>query len=158
MLDLESRQIMRHPVDFFADLRPAWSPDGSRIAFVTDRFSTRIDGLIYGRERIALIDPESGAVEPVRGTAAGKNISPQWSRDGKTLYFVSDRNGVSNLYRLTLAGGEVEQLTNLLTGVSGITRLSPAVSVARDADRAVFSAYEAGSYNLYTLDRPATLG
>src|SRR5206468_5447031 len=157
VVDIETRKLHRLTNDLFADLAPAWSPDGRRIAFVTDRFSTSIDKLSYGREQIALIEPESGAVEEVRGATEGKNIGPQWSPDGKSLYFVSDRNGVSNLYRVAAAGGEAEQLTNLLTGVSGITRLSPAVSVARDADQALFSAYESGAYNIYALERPAEL-
>jgi WD40-like Beta Propeller Repeat len=34
--------------DAFADLQPAWSPDGRRIAFATDRFSTQLETLAVG--------------------------------------------------------------------------------------------------------------
>ena len=47
------------------------------------------------------------------------------------------------------------QLTNLLTGVSGITAMSPAMSAA--AGRVVFSAYEEDGYNIYALDTETLL-
>jgi WD40-like Beta Propeller Repeat len=34
--------------DAFADLQPAWSPDGRRIAFATDRFSSQLETLAVG--------------------------------------------------------------------------------------------------------------
>ena len=38
--DLESRALTRLTNDAFADLQPAWSPDGQRIAFATERYSS----------------------------------------------------------------------------------------------------------------------
>jgi Tol biopolymer transport system component len=156
MVDLESGSSRRLTDDLYADLAPAWSPDGRRIAFVTDRFHSSLEDLRFGHEQIALMDPETGRIEELTGASEGKNINPQWSSDGRFLYFVSDRNGISNLYRLPAGGGEAEALTNLLTGISGITRLSPAISTARSTDRLVFSAYESGGYSLYAIDSPST--
>ena len=51
-------------------------------------------------------------------------------------------------------GEEPLQVTNLLTGVSGITAMSPALSVG--GSRVVFSIYEGDSYNIYALDNDAT--
>ena len=79
-----------------------------------------------------------------------KNIDPQWSKDGRSLYFLSDRQGITNVYRIPVDGGELMQLTNILTGVSGITSLSPALSAGNG--RIVFSAYENDGYNIYALD------
>ncbi|MBI2615351.1 MAG: PD40 domain-containing protein, partial [Gemmatimonadetes bacterium] len=31
--------------DAYADLQPAWSPDGRTLAWVTDRFSTKLGNL-----------------------------------------------------------------------------------------------------------------
>ena len=154
VLDTETGRARRLTDDRHADLQPAWSPDGGRIAFVTDRFGA---GDEHGDYRLALIDPESGTIRPVAGFDRTKHIDPAWSADGAALYFVSDRNGISDIYRVTLATGELRQLTHLVTGVSGITPLSPAFSVARSNDRLVFSAYEKGSYNLYRLEGAAAL-
>ncbi len=144
-----SRQLTHDP---WADLQPSWSRDGREIAFVTDRIANAGPNPRYGRYRLALIDVESGAIRQLPTFADGsKNISPQWSPDGRDLFFVSDHGGISNLYRLTLADGKIEPLTNLLNGVSGLTGLSPAVSVARDSGQVVFSTYEPGSFELFRL-------
>ena len=58
-------------------------------------------------------------------------MSPQWSPDGKSLAFVSDRNGVSNIFLYDLDENEVYQLTDFYTGAQGITPLSPVLSWAR---------------------------
>ena len=102
-----------------------------------------------GDLRLAVLDVASGAVKPAGGFEQAKNISPQWSADGRSLYFVSDRGGISNIYRMEF-GGATTQLTNLLTGASGITELSPALSVADG--RLVFSAYEDNGYTIYALE------
>ena len=79
--------------------------------------------------RLAVMDVASGSVREAGGFDDAKNISPQWARDGRSLYFLSDRQGITNIYRTPLDGGTPSQLTNILTGVSGITALSPALSV-----------------------------
>src|SRR4029450_3537747 len=124
--------------------------DGTQIAFVTDRFTTDLARLDFGEYRLALVDVESGQIRPVTTFEGAKSIDPQWSPDGKDLYFLSDRGGITNVYRLDVAGGALRQVTDLFTGVSGITALSPALSVARD--RLVVSVYEDDKHALYALE------
>jgi Tol biopolymer transport system component len=155
-VDLGTRQMHRLTDDLYGDLHPTWSPDGATIAFATDRFSTDLDSLRYGRYELALLDVATGAIRRLGGCPEGKNINPQWARDGRSLYFVSDARGIANVYRIALPDGGLTQITNLRTGVSGITDLSPAISVARDADRLVFTAYERSAYNLYAIDSLST--
>lgn len=156
--DLEGGRLQRLTDDAYADLEPAWSPDGAAIAFVTDRFGTSLDQLSYANYRLALVNVQTGKVTalPTLGSDA-KHINPQWSPDGRSLYFLSDRGGITNVYRLALRDGTVAQVTNLFTGVSGITALSPALSVAQRAPRAVFSVYSNGGYALQVMDDPAAL-
>jgi Tol biopolymer transport system component len=155
--DLESKNLRRVTNDMYADLHPAWSPDGSAIAFVTDRFTTSLTNLKFGNYRLALLDPKTGEIKPVPSFPDAKNINPQWSRDGKSIYFLANPNGITNVYRLELDSYQLYAITDLFTGVSGITALSPALTSASGVDRLAFSAYENGDYNVYTIEDPEKL-
>ena len=150
--NLKTDSLSKITDDAYADLQPAWSPDGKYIAFVTDRFSTDMDNLNPGNYRLALLNVQTGDIQPLPSFPSGKNINPQWSPDGKNIYFISDQNGISNIYRLELATGKLFQLTNFYTGVTGITSLSPALSVARENGRLVYCAFENEKYNIYSID------
>jgi len=148
--DLQSSSLRRVTDDAFAELQPSWSPDGKSIAISTDRFSSDLTSLRAGNMRLASVDVASGNVRELGGFDDAKNIDPQWSADGRSIFFVSDRQGISNVYRMDAGGGTPSQLTNLLTGVSGITDMSPALSAS--ASRVAFSVYEEDGYNIYTLE------
>jgi len=150
--DFHVKRLHRLTNDAFADLQPAWSPDGRRIAFATDRFSTDLRTLEIGAYRLATIDPDTGAIQPLGAPAPFKSINPQWTPDGRALLYISDPDGVPNLYRMSAAGGAVSRVTNVGTGLSGITISSPALSVAAKSGVAAFSVYEGGKYDVYTLD------
>src|SRR5581483_4609682 len=90
--DLNASKLQRLTNDPYAELQPAWSPAGRRIAFATDRFSSNLPTLSIGDYRLATIDPESGRIEQVRAFTNGKNINPQWTPDGSGLFFISDRD------------------------------------------------------------------
>jgi Tol biopolymer transport system component len=157
ILDLETEQLRRLTSDFYSDLQPSWSPDGGAIAFVTDRFTTDLSTLSYGNYRLGLIDPSTGEIQAMPVFGVGKHIDPQWAPDGQSLYFVTDVSGISNVYRYEFQGGNLYQVTDLVTGVSGITALSPAISSASASNRLVYTAFERGDYNLYRIDAPEDL-
>src|SRR6267143_856663 len=151
--DIDSGQIQRLTDDLYADLEPAWSPDGSQIAFVTDRFTTSLAELSYGDYQLAVIDPRvRGQIRQLPHLAHAKHINPQWSPDGRNLYFVGDPGGISNVYRLAPDDGAITQVTNVFSGVSGITSLSPALSVAQKTGRTVFSVYSGGGWAIQAID------
>jgi len=153
--DLQRNQLRQLTNDAFADLQPAWSPDGQRIAFSTDRFSSDIAKLAFGPYQLGMLDVASGRVERVAVNGGGKQINPQWAPDGRSIYFISDREGVSNVYRTPVGDGDVAQVTTIPTGVSGITALSPALAVAARTGTLAFSVYQGGAYSIYTLNSPA---
>ncbi|MFP4081734.1 MAG: peptidase S9 [Candidatus Aminicenantes bacterium] len=150
--DLGSDSLRKMTDDPFADLYPTWSPDGKHIAFVTDRFSTELSILSVGNYDLALMDPESGEITRIPGFEKAKNINPQWSPDSRKLYFISDQNGISNVYRLDLETQKISQITNLYTGVSGITDISPALSIAQKDGHMAYCVYEEDRYSIYSLD------
>lgn len=89
-------------------VEPAWSPDGERIAFWTLR---------EGGERDLYTMPATGG-EPVAVTAdAATDWNPAWSPEGRHLYFVSDRSGPMNVWRIPVdaetggAAGPPESVT-----------------------------------------------
>src|SRR5262249_32947947 len=139
------------------DLQPAWSPDGRRLAFVTDRYSTKLENLRAGDYQLATLDIESGRMQPVTTFDIGKSINPQWNADGRRLYFLSDRAGMSNVYIVNRASGAVGEVTRVDAGFSGITALSPAISAAVDARALALSAYESSSYHIYLVSDDAAL-
>ncbi|HTP69070.1 MAG TPA: S9 family peptidase [Dongiaceae bacterium] len=53
---------------------------------------------------------------PKQVTQGGRDNSPAWSPDGGTLAFLSARDGNSQVYLLSMAGGEAKKLTQLSTG------------------------------------------
>jgi hypothetical protein len=149
--DLKASRLRRLTNDAYSDLQPSWSPDGSRIAFATDRFSTNLETLAIGPLRLAVADVASGAITPVPSGAEGDAFDPQWAPDSRTLYFVSSRTGIPNLYTTTVDSGAIDQITNISTGLSGITSSSPVLSVAARTGTAVFSVYQDGKYAIAAM-------
>jgi Tol biopolymer transport system component len=155
--DLEASKLRRLTNDGYAELQPSWSPDGRRIAFATDRFSSDLGTLKLGEYRLATVDPATGEITPLRVQARGKSINPQWTPDSRSLIFISDRDGIPNLYRVAVDSGELSRVTNVRTGVSGITGSSPALSVAARSGDIAFSLYEGGKYDIYVTDPETTV-
>jgi hypothetical protein len=157
LLDLATEKARKLTDDPYADLQAAWSPDGKTIAFVSDRGpGTNLAELTFGPVRVWLLDLAGGPPRPATPPGKGNQINPQFSPDGQQLYFLSDASGVSDLYRLEIGGGRLFQVTRAATGVAGITRLSPALTVAARSGRAMFSVFANTEYEIHDLE-PAQL-
>jgi dipeptidyl aminopeptidase/acylaminoacyl peptidase len=104
-LGLEDIEAVKEPSSV------ALSRDGKQVAYVLDK-------------QIFVVPVEGGTPRAVTA-AVSSAWSPYWSRDGRTLYFLSDRVAGSQLWRLSLeAFGEAQQVTNLAQGVDAV-RFSP---------------------------------
>lgn len=153
MVDLDTEEITALMRDRHAALQPAFSPDGRTVAFVSDRGpETDFSRLVYSEPRIVLMDLETGSLEVLEIFGNVRHSNPQFTPDGQGLYFLSDPDGFSDIFRLELASGEVQRVTRVATGVSGITAMSPALSVARETGTVVFSIFDSFEYHVYSVD------
>lgn len=108
---------------------PQIAPDGASVAYVVETLDPERNAACAA----IWIVPFAGG-EPRQLTRGGqRDREPRWSPDGKTLAFVSDRDGKRQLYLLPTAGGEPVRLSDHATGV-GSPRWSP------DSSRLVFLA------------------
>ena len=155
--DLETEQRRQLTDDAFAEMQPSFSPDGNTLVFVTDRFTSDVENISYRGTRLALMRLQDASIGPLEAFNAGKHIDPQFDAGGENVYFVSDQDGISNIYRIPRSGGAPVQVTNLETGVSGITAMSPAFSIARNAQNTAFSVYRNGGYDLYGISEESRL-
>jgi dipeptidyl aminopeptidase/acylaminoacyl peptidase len=87
-----------------------FSPDGRQLAYVTTSY------LWDAKPHLALVDPGTGDTREV--TPSGKaERSPRWSPDGKSLAFLSNRGGTTEVYVMTAHGTGAKQLTTRKSGV-----------------------------------------
>jgi Tol biopolymer transport system component len=80
----------------------SWSPDGRRIAFVSDR---------DGNDEVYVMNADgSGQRNLTRNP--GRDGHPVWSPDGRTIGFVSDRGGNRDIYVMNTDGSRQRNLTS----------------------------------------------
>jgi Tol biopolymer transport system component len=105
VLDARGGQARRITSGMAFDSQPVFSPDGSRIAFVSDR---------SGAENIWTARPDgSDPRQLTRQDLPHEYVSPAWSPDGRQIYaslYRADRNA-TELWRFPVAGGAGEELT-----------------------------------------------
>jgi hypothetical protein len=153
LMNLTSGDLRRLTNDKYADLHPTWSPDGRSLAFSTDRGTgTSLETLSFSPLKLATIDVETAAIRELIVFRGAKHINPQYSPDGRELFFISDPDGYSDIYRVELETGAAFRVTRLVTGVSGITYLSPALSIAQQTGRVMFTVFERAGTNIYALE------
>jgi dipeptidyl aminopeptidase/acylaminoacyl peptidase len=80
---------------------PAWSPDGTRLAFDTRN---------RGKTDLYLISTESGASKRLT-YSEGDHLIPCWAHDGNWIYFTSVRNQELEVMKIPSSGGAEAQVT-----------------------------------------------
>jgi len=127
----------------FEERFPAWSPDGSRVAFVSDREQPGVFHLF-----VANIDG-SGLTALTSGNLTAE--WPSWSHDGAFLYFDSRREKKIEIFKIPSAGGQETQVTGSGEGSENVSDAHAALSPKGD-NAAFDSNREAdGLRKIYTM-------
>ena len=132
-----------------------WSPDGTRLVCASGNAYFLMVGALFGNlapSWIELFDARSGA-RTVLTDSTGINHSPIWSPDGRFIYYVSDREGPTDIYRIPAGGGRTtpERLTVGLGAQS--------LSLSADGRRLAYNVYRTVG-NIWSLPfgrRPMSL-
>ncbi|MFL6248605.1 MAG: S9 family peptidase [Thermoanaerobaculia bacterium] len=116
LIDADGKNDRRLTFANGADFRPRWSPDGTRLAFLSDR---------GGRNAIYLLDPRGGEAQPLTNEPTPIREF-EWSPDGKQIAFtridepsgegeprvVGENERVMHLYVVDVESGKCRKLTS----------------------------------------------
>ncbi len=154
--DLKKNELKQLTKDIFSDMDPAWSKDGQMLAFVSDRGAfiepaafpenLKIQDYDYSQTDIYLIDPNDKHIIRITETNNVKEVSPEFA-PGNRLAYISDENGIFNIFLRNLENNATTPLTNLVTGCAQL-------SWSQEGDRLAFTAFGGAGYNIYLWINP----
>jgi Tol biopolymer transport system component len=155
--DLDTRELTNLTNDIFSDADPSWSADGSTIYFSSDRDNYtspenisadfKIYKSNYRQYDIYSIDLSSKKIKRITDYPNSDETSPCGSPDAKHLLFVSDQNGINNIYLKDLGTDSTSAITNSLSGVYQL-------SLSRDGNKLAFSSLSNAGFDLFLMRSP----
>ena len=156
-VDVDSRELRQLTNDVFSDFEPCWSPDSKALVFVSDRGGLDSDPGVpiwkrnYRTNDLYRILPDGSRLERITPWDSDEH-SPEFYHSADSLLFVSDRNGIANIYLRVLSTGDEIALTDLMVGVQQL-------SISRRGQRLAFTSFYRGGYDVYLWRSPlANLG
>lgn len=155
--DIETEEFNNITEDIFTNNLPTWAPDSKTIYFVSDRgdilsgdFTSKSYDLwnhdVYLSD-IYSIDIETKDINRLTFSPEYKKTSIASVFTENKLLYVSDQNGIGNIYKLDLITLNTVPITNSITGISQI-------SIAQDASKLLFATQINGGYDIFMLRFP----
>ncbi len=139
LVDLDDGSVRNLTDDAAYDSAPTYTPDGARLVYSSQaaEWSKLVE--------LDLSDPSS---RRQLTSGDGNDEGAAFSRDGKRLYFASDRDGgVLDVYALDLDSRQLERLTRVIGAA-----INPVPLETLDGERVVFQAYSRGRWELFVAD------
>lgn len=156
--NIESKHLTNITNDIFSDLSLCWSNDAKKIFFSSDRDnylsadltadSIKIKNHNYSQTDIYSIELLTKKIIRLTDTPISKESSPICSADGSELLFISDLNGINNIYKLNL--DQKNDPIPITNSISGIYQLS----TSTDGKKLTFSSLYKSSFNIFLLTNP----
>ncbi|OGU72040.1 MAG: biopolymer transporter Tol [Ignavibacteria bacterium RBG_16_34_14] len=157
--DLETKEILNLTNDIFLDDNPAWTPDGKTIYFVSDRRdflsqtlpdTFKIYKFDYTQKDIYKIDLETRTMARITDLPASDVTSPAVSPDGKEILFISDINGINNIYKKKISSDNLTDIVPITNSLNGLYQLS----LSKDGKKLAFSSLYQAAFNIFLLNNP----
>lgn len=156
ILDLTTGKKRKLTDDYFSDKGAVWSPDGDRVAFLSDRqdFTEPLDASVvhkmydkdYSQLDVFVMNVDGSGIQRITDTDMYEDFVA-WSSDGKKLAYTSDRTGISNIYVYDFDTQKDYAITNTLTGIFQL-------SISRDDRVMTFSSYSKFGFDIFTVKNP----
>jgi len=157
--NFETKEFLNVTGDFYTDVEPEWGNDSQSIYFVSQRgemtnlhtytynHNLLLSNYIYTSDIYKLELGSRKAIQLTK-TPGWNEKRPQVSMTGRMM-FVSDKNGIPNIYEFNLNTRSANPLTNVQTGIEQI-------SLSADGSRVAFNALDNGLLDIYLLKSPFT--
>lgn len=147
--DLRRDELVQLTDDVYSEIQPNWDSEGERIVYASDELSIK-RGRDQGKWTFnpVIMDVASGEKEQIDIFRGADNLDPHFDHEGQ-IVFLSDRDGFRNIYRYHLDSQKVYKLTNVKTGISGITPYSPAISLSQRRDKILYTHFKGRKYVIY---------
>jgi dipeptidyl aminopeptidase/acylaminoacyl peptidase len=155
--DLDAKQLQNLTNDYFSDADPSWSADGTTIYFSSDRGTNIVPELLpenfkmqrydYHQLDLYSINAVTKKIARILNLPNSDETSPVAAPDGKHLLFISDVNGINNVYQFALDSGSYRPITNSISGVYQL-------SLSRDGSKLAFSSLVHAGFDLFVLRNP----
>jgi Tol biopolymer transport system component len=153
LYDLQAKVLVNLTDDIYSDAAPAWSPDGKFLVFSSDRGNPLKTGgsdprhIQFSQADLYQLDLQTKELTRLTDWPGSDQISPVVGSTGKTILFVSDRNGINNIYSMDLTNKSWRPVTNSLTGIFQI-------SLSKDGSKLAFTSLNHGGYDIFLLRNP----